>query len=240
MEIVVKNVFSSVFILISLLISACGGGDRTSNSLDVYNVPTVAPAVLSYYRMDTGASVTGSISALSFFKDGGCFNCNVTLAFIVENFNSDNPVFIASHGIIKSSKNAIGFCSNGEQSNLSSVVATNATYQKGLIPLISADGFPATVSDVRGATFTGFDCAGTYLKYTFNSDGTATMMDNTSTSVLSVEQVQALFAKNSNIMINGHTYAGSIHKFYNKTAITYAMVMYVDWSTDKGYMQLYY
>ena len=235
-----KNIFFLVFILATLIMTGCGGGGSKGNSLDVYNVPFVGPTVLSYYRMDTGTGVTGSISDLSIFKDGGCFLCKVTLLFTVENFNSDNPVFIASQGIIRSSKNAIGFCSNGQQSNLSSVVATNATYQKGLIPLISADGFPATVSDIRGATFTGFDCAGTYLKYTFNSDGTATVMDNTSTLVLSVEQVQSIFTKNSNITINGHTYAGSLYKFYNKTAITYAMVMYVDWNTDNGYMQLYY
>ena len=210
------------------------------NSLDVYNVPTVAPTVLSYYRMDTGTSVTGSISDLSFFKDGSCFNCNVTLLFTIENFNSDNPIFIASNGIVKSAKNAIGVCTNGEQSNLSSVVATNAAYRKGLIPLISADGYPASISDIRGMTFTGYDCAGTHLKYTFNSDGTATVVDNTSTLVLSAEQIQSLFAKSSNITINGHTYVGSLHKFYSKTAITYAMVMYVDWNTDKGYIQLYY
>lgn len=236
-----KKLYFFASFIATMLMSACGGGDSNSNSLDVYNVPSSAPTISHYYRMDTNTGVTGSIAALSIFKDSGCFNCNVTLLFTVENFNTDNPVFIGSSGIVKSAKNAIGFCSKGEQPNLSSVASTNSTYQKGLIPLISADGFPATVSDIKNSTFTGFDCAGTHLKYTFNADGTATVVDNISTLVLTAEQVQTLFTKGAGITLNGHTYVSSIHKFYSKNSVIgYAMVIYVDWNTPSGYMQLFY
>lgn len=222
----------SLPLLISIVLSACGGGGSDSGTSAATSNSTAIPAVVEATPSapagtPADATTAGTLPTLAFVNAGTSSTQNVVISgtapstvmtfsspsFTVTGAGSGTPTWSSQGGMEKASGNVIVYCSAG-QTPITTADTAKVPFQEGARIFISAN--LTAVSDasvIRGLTFTDFDCAGSTTTMQINSDGTATRTDPTGTSNLSATQLAQFVSASGFTGPGGGNYKTRVYKY---------------------------
>jgi hypothetical protein len=251
-------------LILVFLLSACGGGDTKGGVTSSTPIGDLFK-VISYTRFDnntraeltidksesnwkanlrdTGVRLETGMTGLK----GNIIDGTVLNGVLFESWNTNNPLFVASSGLIQADAGVIVSCSAGSLQNASLDTVTTLKSQQGLIAYLTAYE-PVQLTELAGKTFTGFDCAGSYMKDIYNSDGTITHVDILGTTIYPAAQVKSMFAvtdfggrtSTGFVASDGHWYVNVGYKLNTSSGAKYVIVSYVDWDIKSKYMRIFH
>lgn len=250
-------------LILVFLLSACGGGDTKGGVTSSTPISQVFD-VISYTRVDNNTRAELSIDKSdSIWKAnlrdtgvllstgmtglvGGLLDGKFLNAVLFDSWNTANPIFVTKSGLVQASGGIIVSCSAGSFQNTSTDAVATLKYQQGLIVYLTSY-VPVQLNELVGKTFTGFDCAGSYLKDFYNSDGTVTRSDESGTVISPTAQVRSMFTitdiggrTNGFVSSDGHWYVNVGYKLNTSGGAKYIILSYVDWDTPSRYLRIFY
>jgi hypothetical protein len=252
-------------ILSVFLLSACGGGGDSKGGVTSSTPIADMFSVISYTRVDnntraeltidksesnwkanlrdTGVRIETGITGI---RNGRHWDGSLLNVALFESWNTNNPLFVGSSGLVQASGGVIVSCSAGALQNASLDTVATLKSQQGLIAYL-ASYEPIQLNELAGKIFTGFDCAGSYLKNTYNSDGTITHVDISGTTIYTQAQAKTMFTPtdlggrtSGFVTSDGHWYVYGGYKLNTSSGVKYIIVSYVDWDLPSKRMRIFY